>query len=38
MNAEVRCTAADSIFANNVSRKLCTKYGYIHFFRIEEKR
>lgn len=27
MNVRVRCTVADSIYANNANRKFCTKYG-----------
>ena len=27
MNVRVRCVAADSIYANNINRKFCTKYG-----------
>ena len=27
MNVRVRCVAADSIYANNANRKVCTKYG-----------
>ena len=26
MNVRARCVAADSIYANNANRKLCTKY------------
>ena len=27
MHVRVRCMVADSIYANNANRKLCTKYG-----------
>ena len=37
MNVRVRCVAADSIYANNANRKLCTKYGISTSFVRKEK-